>query len=53
MLNHEQTERLIKSFLELVESKEIKIFSLKYDLENANEKIKYLKKEIEELRKGI
>ena len=52
MLTNEQTERLVKSFLELIQNKEIKIFSLEYDLKNANEKIEYLKKEIEELRKG-
>lgn len=52
MLNNEQTEQLVKSFLELIQAKEIKVFSLEYDLKKANEKIEYLKKEIEELKKG-
>lgn len=52
MLNDKQTELLVKTFLELIENKDIKIFSVQYDLEKAQKEIESLKKELEDLKKG-
>lgn len=52
MLNNEQTEQLVKAFLEIVEAKNIKIFSLSYDLEKVKKELELVKKELEDVKKG-